>query len=252
MRASSPLDEPRRPHRVRTGRAARPRRGRTARRRAGRPRHGRLPPSDGRSPRVPAGAGRDLRARGCARRGTGRRCWSRAPRPPPRPRRSAPAGGSSSPRWTTARAWSTSPSSTTPTPPARTPSSTPGCCWCAGVVQRRGPRSLSVVGAAAWNLAELVELRRDGRPGRGRRTAGGASAPVGGRAATRDRRGRRGEPGRARKTPEGAGKGTGGRTDRRCPRGTRCTPGPTSGPPATADSPKALRKLWHSSPGSAG
>lgn len=31
-----------------------------------------------------------------------------------------------------------------------------------GVVQRRGPRSLSVVGAAAWNLAELVELRRTG------------------------------------------------------------------------------------------
>jgi error-prone DNA polymerase len=31
-----------------------------------------------------------------------------------------------------------------------------------GVVQRRGPQSLSVVGTAAWNLAELVELRREG------------------------------------------------------------------------------------------
>ncbi|MDN3293490.1 DNA polymerase III subunit alpha [Streptomyces ficellus] len=31
-----------------------------------------------------------------------------------------------------------------------------------GVVQRRGSRSLSVVGSAAWNLAELVELRREG------------------------------------------------------------------------------------------
>ncbi|WP_327237297.1 DNA polymerase III subunit alpha [Streptomyces sp. NBC_01317] len=31
-----------------------------------------------------------------------------------------------------------------------------------GVVQRRGARSLSVVGAAAWNLAELVELRKEG------------------------------------------------------------------------------------------
>ncbi|MEU3372064.1 DNA polymerase III subunit alpha [Streptomyces sp. NPDC006660] len=31
-----------------------------------------------------------------------------------------------------------------------------------GVVQRRGPRSLSVVGARAWNLAELAELRREG------------------------------------------------------------------------------------------
>ncbi|MFI1971116.1 DNA polymerase III subunit alpha [Streptomyces cinnamoneus] len=31
-----------------------------------------------------------------------------------------------------------------------------------GVVQRRGPRSLSVVGAAAWNLAELTALRAEG------------------------------------------------------------------------------------------
>ncbi|WP_405660937.1 DNA polymerase III subunit alpha [Streptomyces sp. NBC_01166] len=31
-----------------------------------------------------------------------------------------------------------------------------------GVVQRRGARSMSVVGSAAWNLAELVELRRTG------------------------------------------------------------------------------------------
>ncbi|MGW3438550.1 DNA polymerase III subunit alpha [Streptomyces bacillaris] len=31
-----------------------------------------------------------------------------------------------------------------------------------GVVQRRGARSLSVVGRAAWNLAELAELRRTG------------------------------------------------------------------------------------------
>ncbi|MBB4894919.1 error-prone DNA polymerase [Streptomyces olivoverticillatus] len=31
-----------------------------------------------------------------------------------------------------------------------------------GVVQRRGPRSLSVVGAAAWDLAELAALRAEG------------------------------------------------------------------------------------------
>ncbi|ANZ19574.1 DNA polymerase III subunit alpha [Streptomyces noursei ATCC 11455] len=31
-----------------------------------------------------------------------------------------------------------------------------------GTVQRRGPRSFSVVGSAAWNLAELAELRRTG------------------------------------------------------------------------------------------
>ncbi|MFJ6854740.1 DNA polymerase III subunit alpha [Streptomyces sp. NPDC091271] len=31
-----------------------------------------------------------------------------------------------------------------------------------GVVQRRGARSMSIVGSAAWNLAELAELRRTG------------------------------------------------------------------------------------------
>lgn len=31
-----------------------------------------------------------------------------------------------------------------------------------GTVQRRGPRSLSVVGTVAWNLAELLELRAEG------------------------------------------------------------------------------------------
>ena len=96
-----------------------------------------------------------------------------------------------------------------------------------GVVQRRGPRSLSVVGAAAWNLAELVELRRDGRPGRGRGPAGGARPSAG----------------------EGAGPADAGRRpDRLRPphpavhRLRACTPGPTSGRRATA---ATGRKLWH-------
>ena len=57
-----------------------------------------------------------------------------------------------------------------------------------GVVQRRGPQSLSVVGAAAWNLAELVELRRTGgldavaaRLAEDRRSGGGAPGRPGGR-----------------------------------------------------------------------
>ena len=102
------------------------------------------------------------------RRGTGRPCWSRVPRRPPRPRRSGPASGSSSPRWTTARGL---------VDLAFFDDSHDACAhtvfhsWLLlvrGVVQRRGPRSLSVVGAAAWNLAELVELRRGRGPGGGR------------------------------------------------------------------------------------
>ncbi|MCZ9341462.1 DNA polymerase III subunit alpha, partial [Streptomyces sp. TRM76130] len=43
-----------------------------------------------------------------------------------------------------------------------------------GVVQRRGPRNYSVVGAAAWNLAELLEVRREeGLEGVAARLAGG-------------------------------------------------------------------------------
>ncbi|MFB7465670.1 DNA polymerase III subunit alpha [Streptomyces sp. NPDC056224] len=106
-----------------------------------------------------------------------------------------------------------------------------------GVVQRRGPQSLSVVGAAAWNLAELVELR----------AAGGLDAVAA----------RLAEP---------------------LPTAPAPAPAPATGPPATAttaggrrirlstgyemnpwadlqppgDGPATGRKLWHSSPGSAG
>ncbi|MET9961210.1 DNA polymerase III subunit alpha [Streptomyces sp. NPDC006326] len=108
-----------------------------------------------------------------------------------------------------------------------------------GVVQRRGPQSLSVVGAAAWDLAELVELR----------AAGGLDAVA------------------ARLTEPMPGSGTGPGSE----------PGPASGAPeARGDSGRRIhlptgyelnpwadlqpagdraatgRKLWHSSPGSAG
>jgi error-prone DNA polymerase len=65
-----------------------------------------------------------------------------------------------------------------------------------GVVQRRGPRSLSVVGAAAWNLAELVELRREGGLDA---VAPRLAEPVDTGAASEDAAsggGRRGDPGR--------------------------------------------------------
>ncbi|OKJ50568.1 DNA polymerase III subunit alpha [Streptomyces sp. CB02261] len=93
-----------------------------------------------------------------------------------------------------------------------------------GVVQRRGPRSLSVVGAAAWNLAELVELR----------ASGGLDA-VGERLAEReeDPAGRTGD-------------------DRRItlPNGYRMNPWADLKP--AGEGVPSGRKLWHSSPGSAG
>lgn len=101
-----------------------------------------------------------------------------------------------------------------------------------GVVQRRGPRSLSVVGSAAWNLAELVELR----------ASGGLDA-VGSRLA---------EPGAERTSEPGAvsGNGDGGRR-------IRMETGYEMNPwadlkPAGEGAATPPRKLWHSSPGSAG
>lgn len=104
-----------------------------------------------------------------------------------------------------------------------------------GVVQRRGPRSLSVVGAAAWNLAELVELRQEG----------GLEA-VGARLA---------EPG-----PEGEPDGTPADDGRPTPadegRRIRMSTGYEMHPWADLQPPGERaatgRKLWHQSPGSAG
>ncbi|MFD9410698.1 DNA polymerase III subunit alpha [Streptomyces sp. NPDC059989] len=112
-----------------------------------------------------------------------------------------------------------------------------------GVVQRRGPQSLSVVGAAAWNLAELVELRAAGgldavaarlaaEPVASGVGGGGDGAPEGGGAAD-------GEP---------AAKGS-GRTIRMST-GYEMNPWADLQPPGTG--PATGRKLWHSSPGSAG
>ncbi|MFF8609423.1 DNA polymerase III subunit alpha [Streptomyces sp. NPDC015346] len=95
-----------------------------------------------------------------------------------------------------------------------------------GVVQRRGPRSLSVVGSAAWNLADLVELR----------ATGGLEA-VGERLAA--------------PLPSGpSGAGDGGRR-------IRMSTGYELNPwadlqPAGEGAATPSRKLWHSSPGSAG
>lgn len=93
-----------------------------------------------------------------------------------------------------------------------------------GVVQRRGPRSLSVVGSAAWNLAELVELRRTGGLDA---VAARLAAPV----------------------PQPDGDAGNGRRIQ-LPTGYELNPWADLKP---AGEPAAgTRKLWHQSPGSAG
>ncbi|MDQ0911824.1 error-prone DNA polymerase [Streptomyces canus] len=97
-----------------------------------------------------------------------------------------------------------------------------------GVVQRRGPRSLSVVGAATWNLAELVELR-DGE---------GLDAVAA----------RLAEP-----VPERSGDANGDPTGGRriqMPTGYELHPWADLRP--AGQEPSQIRKLWHQSPGSAG
>ncbi|MFI9065444.1 DNA polymerase III subunit alpha [Streptomyces sp. NPDC053429] len=93
-----------------------------------------------------------------------------------------------------------------------------------GVVQRRGPQSLSIVGAAAWNLAELVELR----------------AQSGLEAVTA----RLSEPVREGTEPSAPGRRI------HLPTGYEMNPWADLQPPGTG--PATGRKLWHSSPGSAG
>ncbi|MFJ3305816.1 DNA polymerase III subunit alpha [Streptomyces sp. NPDC086549] len=97
-----------------------------------------------------------------------------------------------------------------------------------GVVQRRGPRSLSVVGTAAWNLAELVELRD-----------GGGLDEVAARLA---------EP-----VPEGPEGPDGDPTHgRRIRMATGYEMHPWADLRPAGQEPSQIRKLWHQSPGSAG
>ncbi|MFB7208615.1 DNA polymerase III subunit alpha [Streptomyces sp. NPDC056255] len=97
-----------------------------------------------------------------------------------------------------------------------------------GVVQRRGPRSLSVVGSAAWNLAELAELRR-----------------TGGLDAVADRLAE--EP-RAEEAEKAGSAGNGRRIQ--LPTGYEMNPWSDLQPPGEGIA--TGRKLYHQSPGSAG
>ncbi|HEX5566014.1 MAG TPA: OB-fold nucleic acid binding domain-containing protein, partial [Streptomyces sp.] len=135
-----------------------------------------------------------------------------------------------------------------------------------GVVQRRGPRSLSVVGSAAWNLADLLEVRREeGLEGVAARLAGpggtGTGADDGGGPARRRLAGSDGRPapaGSAARDPmedrEGRedGEHREGEEDRtiRMPTGYEMHPWADLRP--AGEGPAVGRKLWHQSPGSAG
>ncbi|WP_329458557.1 DNA polymerase III subunit alpha [Streptomyces sp. NBC_01497] len=115
-----------------------------------------------------------------------------------------------------------------------------------GVVQRRGPRSLSVVGARAWNLAELVELRqREGLEA----VAAALAAPARGSGTGTDN----GEGG-----ADGGGAAGGGAPDgasgsgRRIHLPTGYEMNPWSDLRPAGEGQGTGRKLWHASPGSAG
>ncbi|WP_432188172.1 DNA polymerase III subunit alpha [Streptomyces sp. Tue6028] len=110
-----------------------------------------------------------------------------------------------------------------------------------GVVQRRGPRSLSVVGAAAWNLAELVELRARGGLDV---VASHLAEPV-----PREPEPESGERGEA----AGAGKSGGGPAKGRTIRmSTGYEMHPWADLRPAGEGPAGGKKLWHQSPGSAG
>ncbi|MEV0321908.1 DNA polymerase III subunit alpha [Streptomyces sp. NPDC050658] len=100
-----------------------------------------------------------------------------------------------------------------------------------GVVQRRGPRSLSVVGAAAWNLAELVELRAEG-----------------GLDAVAERLTEQPAEQSAERSAERSGSGT----DRRIKMSTGYEMHPWADLRPPGERAATGRKLWHQSPGSAG
>ncbi|MGW2230950.1 DNA polymerase III subunit alpha [Streptomyces formicae] len=101
-----------------------------------------------------------------------------------------------------------------------------------GVVQRRGPRSLSVVGSAAWNLADLVEVRKEG----------GLDAVAR----------RLAEPGPEPEPEPGPGPGPGAGEGRRIRMATGYEMHPWADLRPAGEGTAGTRKLWHQSPGSAG
>ncbi|MFJ7770240.1 DNA polymerase III subunit alpha [Streptomyces sp. NPDC097107] len=119
-----------------------------------------------------------------------------------------------------------------------------------GVVQRRGPRSLSVVGSAAWNLADLLEVRREeGLEGVAARLAGTGGSRGGDPEDGPTRRRLAGSDGQ----PAPAGSAAQDPMEQRrirMPTGYEMHPWADLRP--AGEGPAVGRKLWHQSPGSAG
>ncbi|MEV5932612.1 DNA polymerase III subunit alpha [Streptomyces sp. NPDC052079] len=119
-----------------------------------------------------------------------------------------------------------------------------------GVVQRRGPRSLSVVGSAAWNLADLLEVRREeGLEGVAARLAGTDGSRGGDPGDGPARRRLAGSDGRPAPAGSAAQDPMEDRTIR-MPTGYEMHPWADLRP--AGEGPAVGRKLWHQSPGSAG
>ncbi|MFJ3228503.1 DNA polymerase III subunit alpha [Streptomyces sp. NPDC086783] len=125
-----------------------------------------------------------------------------------------------------------------------------------GVVQRRGSRGFSVVGAAAWNLADLLEVRREeGLEGVAARLAeadgaardGSAGPPPDGDGPSRARVA--GSDGLPRPTGSAAEDPMRSRSIR-LPTGFQMHPWADLRP--AGEGPAGGKKLWHQSPGSAG
>ncbi|PGH51120.1 DNA polymerase III subunit alpha [Streptomyces sp. Ru87] len=114
-----------------------------------------------------------------------------------------------------------------------------------GTVERRGARSLTVVGTRAWNLAELAELRREG----GLRAVAERLAGPEGTADGGERTEDGGEPAEGAAPEDAAAAGVNGRRIQ-LPTGYEMHPWSDLRP--AGEGAATGRKLWHSSPGSAG
>ncbi|MGW7454419.1 DNA polymerase III subunit alpha [Streptomyces sp. NPDC054787] len=125
-----------------------------------------------------------------------------------------------------------------------------------GVVQRRGPQSLSVVGAAAWNLAELVELRASGGldavAARLAEPAAPAASAASSTSASVDGNGNVDGDGGGERDGEGDAAAAGHGAGRRIHFSTGYEMNPWADLQPPGAGPATGRKLWHSSPGSAG
>ncbi|MGW5615933.1 DNA polymerase III subunit alpha [Streptomyces sp. NPDC003877] len=124
-----------------------------------------------------------------------------------------------------------------------------------GVVQRRGPRSFSVVGSAVWNLADLLDVRREeGLEGVAARLAGGGGS---GDSGDGDGDGGEGAARRRLAGSEGAPAPTGSAAQdpmerRKIRMATGYEMHPWADLRPAGEGPAVGRKLWHQSPGSAG